>query len=146
MPGIGPAEAFTPEQFAQVYDINVLNTQRVNRAALPEPRKQGRGLVVWVSSSSTRGSTPPYLSPYFAAKAAMELAGGLLRRRAHWWRCSFDPFLRLRRAGAMIAWVLLYFICTPQAGCTDIFTARGLRLIGRRTRAKPTSPTFVGNA
>ena len=72
MPGIGPAEAFTPEQFAQVYDINVLNTQRVNRAALPEPRKQGRGLVVWVSSSSTRGSTPPYLSPYFAAKAAMD--------------------------------------------------------------------------
>jgi len=57
----GPAEAFTPEQFAQVYDINVLSTQRVNRAALPEPRKQGRGLVVWVSSSSTRGGTPPYL-------------------------------------------------------------------------------------
>jgi NAD(P)-dependent dehydrogenase (short-subunit alcohol dehydrogenase family) len=29
----GPAEAFTPEQFAQLYDINVLSTQRVNRAA-----------------------------------------------------------------------------------------------------------------
>jgi NAD(P)-dependent dehydrogenase (short-subunit alcohol dehydrogenase family) len=28
--------------------------------------------VVWVSSSSTRGGTPPYLSPYFAAKAAMD--------------------------------------------------------------------------
>lgn len=27
----GPAEAFTPEQFAQLYDINVLSTQRVNR-------------------------------------------------------------------------------------------------------------------
>jgi NAD(P)-dependent dehydrogenase (short-subunit alcohol dehydrogenase family) len=68
----GPAEAFTPEQFAQLYDINVLSTQRVNRAALPHMRKQGRGLVVWVSSSSTRGGTPPYLSPYFAAKAAMD--------------------------------------------------------------------------
>jgi NAD(P)-dependent dehydrogenase (short-subunit alcohol dehydrogenase family) len=68
----GPAEAFTPEQFAQLYDINVLSTQRVNRAALPQLRKQGRGLVVWVSSSSTRGGTPPYLSPYFAAKAAMD--------------------------------------------------------------------------
>jgi NAD(P)-dependent dehydrogenase (short-subunit alcohol dehydrogenase family) len=68
----GPAEAFTPEQFAELYDINVLSTQRVNRAALPHLRKRGKGLVVWVSSSSTRGGTPPYLSPYFAAKAAMD--------------------------------------------------------------------------
>jgi NAD(P)-dependent dehydrogenase (short-subunit alcohol dehydrogenase family) len=68
----GPAEAFTAEQFAQLYDINVLSTQRVNRAALPRLRKQGKGLVIWVSSSSTRGGTPPYLSPYFAAKAAMD--------------------------------------------------------------------------
>ncbi|MGS8561375.1 SDR family NAD(P)-dependent oxidoreductase, partial [Salmonella enterica] len=41
----GPAEAFTPEQFAQLYDTNVLSTQRVNRAALPQLRKQGKGLV-----------------------------------------------------------------------------------------------------
>ncbi|HEY4252753.1 MAG TPA: SDR family oxidoreductase [Roseomonas sp.] len=68
----GPAEAFTPEQFAELFDINVLSTQRVNRAALPQLRKQGRGLVVWVSSSSSRGGTPPFLSPYFAAKAAMD--------------------------------------------------------------------------
>ncbi|MFC3945457.1 SDR family NAD(P)-dependent oxidoreductase [Pseudomonas gingeri NCPPB 3146 = LMG 5327] len=68
----GPTEAFTPEQFAQLYDINVLSTQRVNRAALPQLRKQGRGLVLWVSSSSARGGTPPFLAPYFAAKAAMD--------------------------------------------------------------------------
>lgn len=68
----GPAEAFTPEQFAELYDVNVLSTQRVNRAALPQLRQQGRGLLVWVSSSSARGGTPPYLSPYFAAKAAMD--------------------------------------------------------------------------
>jgi len=30
----GPAEAFTPEQLAEIYDANVLSTQRVNRAAL----------------------------------------------------------------------------------------------------------------
>jgi NAD(P)-dependent dehydrogenase (short-subunit alcohol dehydrogenase family) len=66
----GPAEAFTPEQLAQIYDINVLSTQRVNRAALPFLRKQGNGLVVWVSSTSTRGGTPPYLGPYFAAKVS----------------------------------------------------------------------------
>jgi NAD(P)-dependent dehydrogenase (short-subunit alcohol dehydrogenase family) len=68
----GPAEAFTPEQLAQLYDTNVLSTQRVNRAALPQLRKQGQGLVVWVSSSSTRGGTPPYLAPYFASKAGMD--------------------------------------------------------------------------
>jgi NAD(P)-dependent dehydrogenase (short-subunit alcohol dehydrogenase family) len=31
----GPAEAFTPEQLAELYDINVLSAQRVNRVALP---------------------------------------------------------------------------------------------------------------
>lgn len=68
----GPAEAFTPEQLAELYDVNVLSTQRINRAVLPILRKQGRGLVVWVGSSSTRGGTPPYLGPYFAAKAGMD--------------------------------------------------------------------------
>ena len=68
----GPAEAFTPEQLAELYDINVLSTQRVNRAALPHMRKERSGLLVWVSSSSVAGGTPPYLSPYFAAKAGMD--------------------------------------------------------------------------
>ncbi|WP_413624532.1 SDR family oxidoreductase [Luteibacter sp. Lutesp34] len=68
----GPAEAFTAEQYAQLYDVNVLGTQRVNRAALPAMRRQRRGLLLWVSSSSTRGGTPPFLAPYFAAKAAMD--------------------------------------------------------------------------
>lgn len=81
----GPAEAFTPEQFAQQYDVNVLGTQRVNRAALPHMRKAGRGLLVWVSSSSTAGGTPPYLAPYFAAKAAMDaLAVQYARELSRW--------------------------------------------------------------
>jgi NAD(P)-dependent dehydrogenase (short-subunit alcohol dehydrogenase family) len=67
---LGPAESFTPEDLAQVYDVNVLSTQRVNRAVLPHMRERGDGLVVWVGSTSTRGGTPPYLAPYFAAKAA----------------------------------------------------------------------------
>jgi NAD(P)-dependent dehydrogenase (short-subunit alcohol dehydrogenase family) len=82
---LGPAEAFTPEQYAEVYDINVLGTQRVNRAALPHLRKQGRGLLVWVSSSSTRGGTPPFLAPYFASKAAMDsLAVSYAGELARW--------------------------------------------------------------
>jgi NAD(P)-dependent dehydrogenase (short-subunit alcohol dehydrogenase family) len=67
---LGPAEAFTPEELAEAYDVNVLSTQRVNRAVLPHLRARGDGLLVWVGSSSSRGGTPPYLAPYFAAKAA----------------------------------------------------------------------------
>jgi NAD(P)-dependent dehydrogenase (short-subunit alcohol dehydrogenase family) len=81
----GPAEAFTPEQLAQLYDINALSTQRVNRAALPVLRKQGKGLVFWVGSSSTRGGTPPYLAPYFATKAGMDaLAVSYAGELARW--------------------------------------------------------------
>jgi NAD(P)-dependent dehydrogenase (short-subunit alcohol dehydrogenase family) len=81
----GPAEAFTPEQLAQLYDINVLSTQRVNRVALPQMREQRQGLLVWVSSSSSAGGTPPYLAPYFASKAGMDaLAVQYARELALW--------------------------------------------------------------
>ncbi len=81
----GAAEAFTPEQYAQLYDVNVLGTQRLNRAALPQLRRQGRGLLLWVGSSSHRGGTPPFLGPYFAAKAAMDaLAVSYAGELARW--------------------------------------------------------------
>ncbi|MEU6533232.1 SDR family oxidoreductase [Streptomyces sp. NPDC046928] len=69
---LGPAESFTPEQIAEIYDTNVVSTQRVNRAVLPGMRERRDGLLVWVGSSSTYGGTPPYLGPYFGAKAAMD--------------------------------------------------------------------------
>jgi len=81
----GPAEAFTPEQLAELYDVNVLSTQRVNRAALPQLRKQRRGLVVWVSSSSSAGGTPPYLAPYFASKAGMDALAVVYARELSRW-------------------------------------------------------------
>jgi len=81
----GPAEAFTAEQYALLYDVNVLGAQRVNRAALPHMRKQKQGLLVWVSSSSSAGGTPPYLAPYFAAKAAMDaMAVQYARELSRW--------------------------------------------------------------
>jgi NAD(P)-dependent dehydrogenase (short-subunit alcohol dehydrogenase family) len=81
----GPAEAFTAEQFAELYDVNVLSAQRVNRAALPHLRRQKQGLLVWVSSSSSAGGTPPYLAPYFAAKAAMDaMAVQYARELSRW--------------------------------------------------------------
>ncbi len=70
--GFGPAEAFTPGQLAQFYEVNAIGPHRLNRAALPHMRSLGRALLVWVGSSSTRGGHPPFLAPYFAAKAAMD--------------------------------------------------------------------------
>ena len=81
----GPAEAFTPEQLAELYNVNVLSTQRVNRAVLPQLRKQGRGLLLWVSSSSSAGGTPPYLAPYFAAKAGMDAMAVVYARELSRW-------------------------------------------------------------
>lgn len=69
---LGPLEAFTSEQLAEQYDVNTLSTQRVNRAALPVMRAQASGLLVWVGSTSTRGGHPPFIAPYFAAKAGMD--------------------------------------------------------------------------
>ena len=81
----GPAEAFTPEQYAQLYDVNVVGTQRVNRAVLPHLRGRRAGLLVWVSSSSSAGGTPPYLAPYFGAKAAMDaIAVQYARELSRW--------------------------------------------------------------
>jgi NAD(P)-dependent dehydrogenase (short-subunit alcohol dehydrogenase family) len=67
---LGPTESFTVEQLAEIYDTNVLSAHRVNRAVLPQMRGRRDGLLVWVGSSSTFGGTPPYLGPYFGAKAA----------------------------------------------------------------------------
>ena len=69
---IGPTEAYTPEEISKVFDTNFLGTQRVNKAVLPVMRAQRQGLVLWVSSSTTRGGFPPFLGPYAAAKAAMD--------------------------------------------------------------------------
>lgn len=81
----GPTEAFTPEQLAELYNVNVLSTQRVNRAALPNMRHRGNGLVIWVSSTSVLGGTPPYLAPYFAAKAGMDsLAVSYVAELSRW--------------------------------------------------------------
>lgn len=81
----GPAEAFLPEQLLAQYEVNVVGTQRLNRAALPHLRRRRQGLLLWVGSSSTRGGTPPFLAPYFAAKAAMDaLAVSYAGELARW--------------------------------------------------------------
>ncbi|WP_213765187.1 SDR family oxidoreductase [Caballeronia sp. dw_19] len=69
---VGPTEAFTPEEMMKVFDTNLFGAQRVNRAVLPYMRKQESGLVLWISSTTTKGGFPPFMGPYGAAKAAMD--------------------------------------------------------------------------
>lgn len=67
----GYAETFTPEQYRDLYDVNVLGVQRVNRAVLPSMRKAGTGLLIHVSSIMGR-ITLPFSAPYTASKWALE--------------------------------------------------------------------------
>ena len=58
----------------------------MNRAVLPHLRAQHSGLVIWVGSSSTRGGCPPFLAPYFGAKAiaaVVDLPAGQRPFRVH---------------------------------------------------------------
>lgn len=69
---VGPTEAFTAEEVVQVLDTNFVGAHRVLRAALPRLRAQEAGLLLWISSTTTKGGFPPFLGPYGAAKAAMD--------------------------------------------------------------------------
>ena len=68
---IGYAEAFTAEDLAHLFDVNVFGLQRVNRAVLPQMRAQRAGLLVYVSSTSAI-CLPPFLAPYVASKSAFD--------------------------------------------------------------------------
>ena len=67
----GPLEAFTPEQVCQQFETNVFSVLRVNRAVLPQMRKQGSGLLLQIGSIAGRLAMP-YLGLYAATKFAVE--------------------------------------------------------------------------
>ena len=69
---VGYVEAFTPDDIAHLFDINVLGAQRVNRAVLPHMRQRRHGTIVYVGSTSIL-EMPPFLGPYVAAKAAFDV-------------------------------------------------------------------------
>lgn len=69
--GIGITEAYTVEQFQQMFDVNVFGVVRVNRAVLPAMRKQGDGLLIHLSSGAGRVAVPA-MAAYCASKFALE--------------------------------------------------------------------------
>jgi len=68
---VGMTEAFAPEQLAQIFETNTVSWLRVNRAVLPAMRRQGRGILVYISST-TAHIFEPFMGPYVASKAAGE--------------------------------------------------------------------------
>jgi NAD(P)-dependent dehydrogenase (short-subunit alcohol dehydrogenase family) len=67
----GPLEAFTLEQVQQQFATNVFSVLRVNRAVLPQMRKQGSGLLLQIGSIAGRLGLP-FLGLYGATKFALE--------------------------------------------------------------------------
>lgn len=69
---VGYAEAFTAEDIARLFDINVLGAQRVNRAVLPHMRARRSGTLLYVGST-TSVDVPPFMGPYVASKSAFDV-------------------------------------------------------------------------
>ena len=68
---LGYTEAFTADDLALQYDVNTIGAHRVNRAALPHLRIRRRGTLLYVGSTTTV-SLPPFMTPYVAAKCALD--------------------------------------------------------------------------
>ncbi len=68
---LGLSEAVTTEQAQKIMDTNFLGSVRVNRAVLPQMRRQGSGLLMHISSGAGRVVIPG-MSMYCASKFAME--------------------------------------------------------------------------
>jgi NAD(P)-dependent dehydrogenase (short-subunit alcohol dehydrogenase family) len=68
---LGVTEAYTVEQFQQMFEVNVFGVVRMNRAVLPAMRRQGSGLLIHISSGAGRVAIPT-MAAYCASKFALE--------------------------------------------------------------------------
>ena len=68
---IGLTEACTLEDVQREFDINFFGAVRMNRAVLPHMRRQGSGLLIYMSSVAGRVASP-FLGTYSASKFALE--------------------------------------------------------------------------
>jgi NAD(P)-dependent dehydrogenase (short-subunit alcohol dehydrogenase family) len=75
----------SPRQLAALYDVNVLGTQRVNRAVLPQMRLQQQGLVIWVSNSGPADGMATGPMPGFATRTGMDATARLRANELGLW-------------------------------------------------------------
>lgn len=68
---LGYVEAFTADEIVHLMDSNAIAVQRLNRAALPHMRGRRSGTLLYVGSTIIV-TTPPFLGPYVATKAAFD--------------------------------------------------------------------------
>jgi NAD(P)-dependent dehydrogenase (short-subunit alcohol dehydrogenase family) len=68
---LGVTEAYTVDEWQQVFNVNLFGVVRVNRAVLPIIRRQRSGLLIHVSSGAGR-IVVPYFGVYCASKYALE--------------------------------------------------------------------------
>ncbi|MGK0493708.1 MAG: NAD(P)-dependent dehydrogenase (short-subunit alcohol dehydrogenase family) [Maribacter sp.] len=69
--GGGLAETYTDDDLEKMFDVNVKGTWRTTKAALPQMRKQGDGLIINTSSGLGRFSAP-FMTVYNSTKFAVE--------------------------------------------------------------------------
>lgn len=67
----GISEAYSAEQFQQLFATNLFGMVRLDRAVLPHMRKAGKGYLIYVSSGLGR-ILLPFMAPYQASKFAVE--------------------------------------------------------------------------
>ncbi|MEM1287288.1 MAG: SDR family oxidoreductase [Pseudomonadota bacterium] len=67
----GLQENFSADDFQRLFNVNVFGVQRMIRAALPDMRARGSGLIVNISSLLGR-IVLPFFGPYNATKWALE--------------------------------------------------------------------------
>jgi NAD(P)-dependent dehydrogenase (short-subunit alcohol dehydrogenase family) len=82
----GPVETVAPDEWRNVFEVNVIGQFAVTRAVLPKLR-ESRGRALFVSSVNGRIATP-MLGPYSASKFALEAACDALRVELRGWGVS----------------------------------------------------------
>ena len=75
---IGPTEEFTPDEIANVFNLNLLGILRVNKAVIPHMRNQNGGRIIHISSLAAEAGLP-YQGVYCASKAALDVMTESLR-------------------------------------------------------------------